>query len=791
MPSALLRKSLTDLTRRKARAAFTILTLAIAVASIGIFALPSLSDQMMRREISSTRLADVTVRMKPLPLGPLQLAELRRLPNVTAVDARAFFATRAYVGDRRVKTYVIGIADLGRQRVDVVHLRSGALPGADAALTDVQDARRGRYDGRAGDALRILAGDGSTRTLRITGEGRSMASASLVSDGGAVVVYTTPATVAALSGTSGFSTLAFRLRDTSPAAANATVADIRDYLDAHTAFSGFADLPTVRAPGDWPGRAMFQKFSQLLYVLTALALVSALVLIFNTMSTLIGEQTREIGQMKAIGGTGRQIAGIYLRTALLLGAIASMIGVALGIALANLIDNYFGALMYGTPAQLAVDLPVLLGSVVVGLVGPMVAALPAIWRAVRMPVRDALGTTGTETIPPSRLDGILRHAGFLPRTAQIGVRSVGRRKRRSLATAFQIAFAVATLLAVLGLGASITKLTHDGWREHAFQVWVGASLQQPLDARAAALIRATPGVAKAEPAIVNDARVGGKDGFVWGMGAETGFRYRLTAGRWFTPTEDRGSAPVTVIEHAIAQAAGVHVGDDVRLDTATGPVTFRVIGIARNVQENGMVAFVPLTTLRDVLRTPDAVNAYWVSTTSQDHGVIDATTTRLEDALAQAGFQVGTEITYVGERENVAANRSLSTTITVLGFLVVAISMIGLVSAITMSVIERTREIGVLRCLGARAADIRRIFATEGLLLALAGWLAGIPLGYALTRLFGWLIGRIFGFQLPFLYPPGNVALALVGTLVLALLLMRLPLRRAVRFRPGDALRYA
>jgi ABC-type lipoprotein release transport system permease subunit len=604
-------------------------------------------------------------------------------------------------------------------------------------------------------------------------------------------VYTTPATVAALSGTSGFSTLAFRLRDTSPAAANATVADIREYLDAHTAFSGFADLPTVRAPGDWPGRAMFQKFSQLLYVLTALALVSALVLIFNTMSTLIGEQTREIGQMKAIGGTGRQIAGIYLRTALLLGAIASMIGVALGIALANLIDNYFGALMYGTPAQLAVDLPVLLGSVVVGLVGPMVAALPAIWRAVRMPVRDALGTTGTETIPPSRLDGILRHAGFLPRTAQIGVRSVGRRKRRSLATAFQIAFAVATLLAVLGLGASITKLTHDGWREHAFQVWVGASLQQPLDARAAALIRATPGVAKAEPAIVNDARVGGKDGFVWGMGAATGFRYRLTAGRWFTPTEDRGSAPVTVIEHAIAQAAGVHVGDDVRLDTATGPVTFRVIGIARNVQENGMVAFVPLTTLRGVLRTPDAVNAYWVSTTSQDHGVIDATTTRLEDALAQAGYQVGTEITYVGERENVAANRSLSTTITVLGFLVVAISMIGLVSAITMSVIERTREIGVLRCLGARAADIRRIFATEGLLLALAGWLAGIPLGYALTRLFGWLIGRIFGFQLPFLFPPGNVALALVGTLVLALLLMRLPLRRAVRFRPGDALRYA
>ena len=105
-----------------------------------------------------------------------------------------------------------------------------------------------------------------------------------------------------------------------------------------------------------------------------------------------------------------------------------------------------------------------------------------------------------------------------------------------------------------------------------------------------------------------------------------------------------------------------------------------------------------------------------------------------------------------------------------LGFLIVAISMVGLVSAITMSVLERTREIGILRCIGARARDIRRIFATEGLALALAGWLLGIPLGYALDRLFGWLVGRIFGFDLPVAFPPVNVVLALAGTILLALL---------------------
>ena len=126
-----------------------------------------------------------------------------------------------------------------------------------------------------------------------------------------------------------------------------------------------------------------------------------------------------------------------------------------------------------------------------------------------------------------------------------------------------------------------------------------------------------------------------------------------------------------------------------------------------------------------------------------------------------------------------------------LGFLIVAISMVGLANAITMSVIERTREIGILRCIGARARDVRRIFATEGVALALAGWLLGIPLGYALDRFLVWLVREVVDVEIPVVFPPWNVALALVGTVVLALLVMLLPIRRARRLRPGDALRYA
>ncbi|MGZ4616918.1 MAG: ABC transporter permease, partial [Actinomycetes bacterium] len=213
--------------------------------------------------------------------------------------------------------------------------------------------------------------------------------------------------------------------------------------------------------------------------------------------------------------------------------------------------------------------------------------------------------------------------------------------------------------------------------------------------------------------------------------------------------------------------------------------------ISRNQQEDGNVLFVPLTTLRSLLGEPTGVSTYWIKTTSSEHAFVDRTTTRLEDRLGTLGYQVGSEITYIGERDEIAANRTITTSIAVLGFLIVAISLVGLANAITMSVIERTREIGVLRCIGARARDIRRIFAVEGVTLALAGWLLGIPIGYALDRFLVWLVKKVVKVEIPVVFPPWNLALALAGTIALALLVVLLPIRRAVRLRPGDALRYS
>jgi putative ABC transport system permease protein len=767
-------------------------TLALAVASVGLFAVPRLMDGTMRAQVRADRLPDLTFSIRPLRLDRTQLAALGALPNVREVEPRAFFGGTVQVGSLGYVADVIGIPDFARQRVNVVHLASGTAPGSGEVLTDVQNANHGFAKLQAGETIQVLDSHGGLHDVRVSGEGRNLEGGQTVASNGVFVLYATAATVESLRGVPGYEALAFRLADTRPSAISATTAAVGRALARIPGFRGFTALPQVRSAGDWPGRSGFQKFTKFFDVVTVLALFSALVLIANTIATLVAEQTSDIGIMKAVGGRRRQIASVYLRTVLLLGALGTVAGLVLGTVLANVLTRYFARSFYQTSAAVGIDFRVTLACVVVGLLGPVLAALPAIRRAVRVPVRDALEATGSAVGAQDAGDRTLRRVRFLPRTAQIGLRGAGRRRRRSLSTVVVIALAVGNLLAIVGLATSITDTTHASWGDHGEDATISALGQRPFDAQAARLIRATSGVASIEPMFVTGITLAGKDGDIWAVRPRTMFHYRLVQGRWYTPAEARARARVAVVERDIARVTGTRLGDRIRVKTAAGPLTLRVIGISSNQQENGTALFVPLTTMHAILTgMPADANDYWVRTTLHDHAFIDTTTSSIDAVLTSDGYDVGTEIVYISEANEVASNRTLTTSVAVLGFLIVAISMAGLANTLAMSVLERTREIGILRSIGARARDVRRIFAAETVALAVAGWAIGVPLGYLLEAFLVWLVRRIVNVDTPVVYPASNVALALVGTIFLALLVTLPPIRRAVRFRPGDALRYA
>ncbi len=205
---------------------------------------------------------------------------------------------------------------------------------------------------------------------------------------------------------------------------------------------------------------------------------------------------------------------------------------------------------------------------------------------------------------------------------------------------------------------------------------------------------------------------------------------------------------------------------------------------------NGDTVYFPLPALERLDGGPGTADSIWLTTASSGHAAIDRATAAAAARLAAAGYPVSTTEIYVTEAQITAADPPILTIVEILGLLVVAIMLMGLVSALSMGVIERTREVGILRCVGARARHIRRVFSAEAVVLAVVGWVFGVLLGWLIYQGLLALLRHDVAISLPQEFPPVIPLATLAGVLVLTLLVIRGPLRRATRIQPGMALRY-
>src|SRR5690606_6900089 len=158
-------------------------------------------------------------------------------------------------------------------------------------------------------------------------------------------------------------------------------------------------------------------------------------------------------------------------------------------------------------------------SIALGLTLPVLASLPAIRRGLRVDLRQALDARGADLGPHGRVDRAVRHIGGLPRPAQLGLRNVGRRKRRTVATATIVALAVGNLRAVMALTVAATEATQAAWADRLEDIQVWSAGGEVFDARAERIIATTRGVAQVEPVLKRNVELGGRDASIWAVGA--------------------------------------------------------------------------------------------------------------------------------------------------------------------------------------------------------------------------------------------------------------------------------
>jgi putative ABC transport system permease protein len=791
------RKAWGDLTRHRARTLLAMFTLSIAIASLGFVAVPVLLNAAMNRQIAGSHLYDAGIATSTLDLSPAQLRALGHLPGVAAVSPAVGYATTVTSASGPQDVELAGTA-LASAPVNTVALFTGRMPGPGEVLADAGNARATGFAVPNGGTIDVRAASGRLVRLRVSGTGLNLY-ATPGADGSATPVFYAPtATVQALRGVRGYNYLGFRLTDDSTAAQSRVITEVRAYLTAQTGADPITALPAVRAPGQWPGQSGFNHIMALLYIITILAFGSALFLISATMNTLIAEQASEIAILKTLGGRRRQIGGITLRTAAMLGAAGAVVGTILGIAIAYLLASYFAEKLIDVSFGFGIATGVVVASLLLGPALAAAASLPALRRALRRPVAETLAGAGTSGYGSGWLDRLVARSGLLSGarvsgSARMGVRNALRQKRRSAAAVAQVAVAAGLAIAFLALGQSVTAVISQTIGLLHFSFSTGEATgkgARPFSSQALAVAASTPGVTGAEPVETSSVQYNAQDYVAWGLGTHPFYDYRLSAGRWFTAADARTAIPPVVLGPAVARVTGARVGQTLTLTLAAGPTRVRVIGIDTGQLNAGDTVYFPLPVLERLNGGPGTANSIWLATASSAHAAIDRATAAAAARLAAAGYPVSTTRIYVTEAQITAADTSILTIVQILGLVVVAIMLMGLVSGLSTGVIERTREVGILRCLGARARQIRRVFSAEAVALAVVGWAFGVLVGWLLYEGLLALLLHDADVSLPQEFPPVIPLITFAGVLVLTLIVIRGPLRRATRIQPGTALRY-
>jgi putative ABC transport system permease protein len=795
--STLNRKAWGDLTRHRTRTLLAVLTLTIAIASLGFLAVPSLLNAAMNRQVQESHLFDVGISTRDLDLTPAQLSGLGNLPGVAAVSPAVGYSTTMTSATGTQNIEIAG-TELTSAPVNTVALFTGRFPGPGEVLADAGDGRAADFTVPNGGMIDVRAASGKLVRLRVSGSGMNLAATPGANGSSTPVFYASAGTVHSLRGIGGYNYLGFRLTHDSMAAQSLVITEVRAYLTAQTGSDPITALPAVRAPGQWPGQPGFSHIVALLYIITILAFLSALFLTAATMNTLIAEQVSEIAILKTLGGSRRQIGGIIVRAAAMLGAAGAVAGAIIGIVIAYLLASYFAVKSIEVPLGFGIAVPVVVASLVAGPALAVATSLPALRRALRMPVAETLAGAVTTGFGGGLIDRLAARSGLLARTGvpssvRMGVRNALRQKRRSVATVAQVAVAAGLAISFLALGQSITAVISQtiGNLHYSFSTGEASGKgARPFTSHALALAASTAGVTGAELIETSSVQDNGQTYQALGLGAHPLYSYRLTAGRWFTAADAPAAIPPVVLGPAVARTTGARIGQILTLTMAAGPTRVRVIGIDTGQINAGQIVYFPVQVLQRLDGTPGAGNSMWFTTASTDHAAIDRATTATANRLAAAGYPVSTSEIYIAEAQITAADRSILTIVDFLGLAVVAIMLMGLASALSMAVIERTREVGILRCVGARARQIRRTFSAEAVVLAAGGWAFGVLLGWLIYQGLLALFQHDADVTLPADFPLAIPLITLAGVVVLTLIVIRGPLRRATRIRPGTALRY-
>jgi putative ABC transport system permease protein len=795
-------KVLRDAWRHKARSVLVVLAIALGVATFGM--LLTARTAAVRDMVAGywgNVPPNVILYLDSFDEG--LLSTVRRMPEVADVEARSVVyarvqaAARPTVGSEEwVNLELVVLQDYADSRISVVRSQSGAWPPGRREVL-MERSTPVVFPVAEGDTVTVEMPDGAQKELHVSGFAHEFNYFSSYISRWARG-FITMDTLEWLGADPTYNWLYITVQNDAPDAAylERVRNDVTERLErGGYRVTGFDDFLT-RPGKHWA----YDFFSALMLVLGGVGTLSLLLsgfLVLNTTMALLAQETRQIGVMKAVGGQRGQIVGIYLSTVLLYGGLALALAVPLGLLCGRWFANFGSHVMnydivsYGLiPWVLALQVAMALGV-------PALAALFPVYSGTRKTVREAISDYGIGSVRAGVIDRILGRVRGLPRPLALSLRNTFRRKARLALTLAALSLAGAVFIGVFSTQQSMLGLFDDMFGLFGYEVEV--FFEQPVrPQRIEAVAARVPGITRVESwlkisarRILPDDQLGMTLELYGAPPDQQTVVPTMVRGRWLLPEDENA---VVVSTGLLRYAPDLDVGDEVVVDVGGRESSWRIVGVVLMTGNGGgNVGYVNYPALAHAAGMIGRATSAVVQIADADNPLAQKAVARaLEEQYERAGMPVsGSQVLDEAVSASVGQLSMVTAMLLAMAALLAAVGGLGLAATMGLNVLERTREIGVLRAIGASNRSVWAIVVAEGMLVGLFSWglgtLLSVPVGSLLTN----GVGMAFmGITVRYVYSYPGMGLWLAVAVAVSAVASLLPAYRASRISVREALAY-
>lgn len=567
-------------------------------------------------------------------------------------------------------------------------------------------------------------------------------------------------------------------------------------VKTHLAQKNIKVLSTyIPQPGKHWGYDIMNSTGLIFRYLGMLSMLMAATLVFNTILSILTEQIRQIGVMKVFGAKPWDLIKMYLTLILIYGACGISIGMPLAewasrgvMSFSTVVANFNSPGFIFSPYILACEIGI-------GLIIPILAALYPILKGTRSSIRDCLDNQKiSREFGRSWIDRIVEKVNWFSRPVLLSIRNTFRQKLRLFLTVSTLSLGGAIVISSYCIYASI-NYTIDRSFQYA-QYDIAIQLSQAQDEKEITrLAMEIPGVTKAGGWWRNNVNrirsdhTESQDISINALPANTELiKPIIIKGRWLTPQDENS---LVLDSYLLRNESDIDVGDTVLLKIGENKRPFKVVGISRKVLGNPE-SFVNERAIKPMEGEKGTTNLLQIVTKQHDQAFQAKVKEQLVAHLKEKGIKVESTV-LTNELRKVVESRFnvIRVYLISMGALLTGISMIGLAGTMSINSMERTREFGILRTIGASDSAVFRIVIFEGVVIGGLSWIFSFLLSVPFSKQLSNMIGMsMVQSPLDYTFPIHGAFLWLIVVLFLSVLASLIPAWTASRLTTKDILNY-